>query len=440
MRRLRSLLARALTVPAILLFLLIWGAVAGPIRWYGNLLTGASLSFVVLLAIGAAFFFFTLWLAGPHVLPIDPRSRHERSAARRVLRRFALGVPTLMAVVQEAQVRPGPNGENRDHVSGAGVIDIDSTSLVVLATPGEISRIEGQRVIFTDETEWIKSTIDLRIQLRTDVFEFITRDGILIKARVTVRFQIDQAHFVKVPTVDPALRWPRPIVWTPRTVKRALSLESISPQGQSTRWDAIPLGVAAGNLRAIIAEYTFDELSEPLEPRKDPRAEIRSRLQTIVRQRLAPHGINVLTVAVGVFFPKDFSEEKTFPDKTAKPDATSRLDPITQQRVRAWRAEWESRRIQLQAEADAEANRRRDLARTQAQMELIMRVTQALEQGAPITAENQDQVARRFLETLQKMANEPYTRELLADDNLQILGLIAPRDQADQRGTSTEVA
>lgn len=431
MRQIRQILARGVALPLLIIFVIAWAAAVGPIRWYGDVITGTIYGLIVMGVIGVIFFFLALWLIGPHVLPIDTRERRERSSARRVLNQFALGTPTLTAVVREGKVLDGPDGKPRAGTGGTGVIDVDSTSIVGLATDTGLSRLRGQGVVFTSETEKIGPVIDLRIQLRSDRFEYTTRDGILIKTNVAVRFQIDQVQFVKVQEIDRSvLRWPRPLSWTPRTIKRALGLQTVGKEGQ-TKWDDMPLGVAAGMLRGIIAEYTFDQLTEPLEPRKDPRSDIKARLNKAVKAALAPSGINVLSVSVGIFFPAGFDQAKAF-DQNPK---TAELDKITQQRVKAWRAEWESRMIRINAEAEAEVQRRRALARTQAYMDLIMRVTQALEQGAPAIADSTDQVARRFLETLQKIADEQ--PPMMLGENVQIMGLIAPKDTGSTSGSST---
>lgn len=405
MRRIKQILTRNLAALA-LIFLIVWGAVAGPIRWYGDFFMGGALSFSVLAAITALFFFGTLWLISSRVLPIDPQSRAEKSAARRVLYRFAVGRPTLMAVVREGQALPGG-----DDAEGIGAIDIDSTSAVVLVTDTGLSRVVKPEVVFTTEGEKIGLVIDLRIQLRTRESEYITRDGLPIKVRVIVRFQIDHVRPIKVETVHgvPA----RPYSWTPQTeraIKSALSLRRVTKDGISN-WDEFPLNLAEGRLRAILAEYTFDQLSEPLDPQKDPRSEIRTRLQTEVKTILAANGITVSFVGVVIFFPKGFNSDKAF---------TGEVDPITQQRIKAWRAAWEGRIIRITAEGHAASEKRRDGARTQAQMELITRLTQALEQGVSAT-DGQDQMARRFLETLQKMADEPYTNNRLSEEIQQFL-------------------
>ncbi len=414
--------------------LVIWGFFIGPIRRYVDWPIGGIIGVIVAALIAYIFFRLMLWLAGPHVLPVDLHNHHEKAAAWRVLLRFARGLPTLTAVVREGAVIPGPDNQSRNGAGGIGVIDVDSTSVVALATETGLSRIRGQSLVFTKAGEKIGQVIDLRYQLRSEVFDFTTRDGILIRTRITVRFQIDQVQPVQVQMLSPTVHWPRPFTWTSHTIKRALGQQSVTPPDTATTWDKIPLSVAARKLRTIIAEYTFDGLSEPHEPRQDPRAEIKTRLEREVHEALARTGIHVFNIGVGMLFPKDFNTDAT---------TWGKLDKITEQRVKAWQAEWQSRMIRINAEGQAESERRRGLAHIQAQMELIMRVTQALEQGIPAMTETQDQIVRRFLETLQNIANETGTRALLREASslasLQIMqNMLEQSGISEQREPSTE--
>jgi hypothetical protein len=112
----------------------------------------------------------------------------------------------------------------------------------------------------------------------------------------------------------------------------------------------------------------------------------------------------VLGVSVGIFFPKDYDAQ------------SPELDPISQQRVSTWQARWESQNLRVRAEAQAESDRRHELARSQAQMVLIRRVIQALEQSGVEAADTSDQITRRFLETLEKMEAESAKRKSLSED------------------------
>ncbi len=410
----RIITGRAVVIGAIGL-LIAWGFFSGPVRTRGDWLMGGLLSVIVVALIAFIFFRVTLWLAGPHVLPVDPHDRHEKAAARRVLSRFAMDSPTLMAVVREGKAMPNAEGKPRTQTGGAGVIDVDSTSVVVLSTETGFSRIKGQGLVFTKPGEKLGGIVDLRVQARSKEFEYLTRDGILIKTGVSVRFQIDRINSVQVQSVDRSVRYPRPFTWSMNPIKKALGLQSYGPEGAA--WDDVPLGMAAGMLRSIISEYNFDALTDPHDARSDPRAEIRSRLEKEVRAALAPHGVKVLGVGVGIFFPKDF---------TPAPNL-DQLDEITRQRVESWQAEWQSRMMRVRAEGEAESNRLREVARAQAQMEMIIKIVQAVEQGPTAEDDQQDQIAQRFLQTLQSMADEPTTRTLLRNDEMALLQSLQDR-------------
>ena len=423
MKRLKSLFT--LSGPGLLrLFLLFalvaWGFLLGPLRAYSNsILIGGLISLGAVFAIAGLFYFITLWLAGPHMLPVHPRNKHEKKEARRLLQRFGMGGHVAMGVVREASIVPGPNGESRDRLTGPGVIELDSSTAAVLLTDTGQSRIREPGLIFLRDQERLGALVDLRIQLRADEFEFLTRDGIPVKTRVAVRFQIDQTHFSRVQVEAPAHPLPAPLITSQRSIRRALRNQSVQASGETSKWHDMPLSLAQGILRTMIADYKFDELLQPQEPTANPRAAIRKDLEDRVKFILAQRGIKLLTLGLGIFFPID--------------DVPNAIDlrkknPITYQRLETWKAEWDSRMLKIMAQAEAEAERQRDLARTQAQMELIMRVTQALEQGAT-EGSDQDQIARRFLATLQRMADEPFTRERLSEDNLRLL-----RDLMGSRG------
>jgi regulator of protease activity HflC (stomatin/prohibitin superfamily) len=400
-KRLESLLnSRTFLVFLPLTILFLWGFFVGPIHGLLNQFVPAGLiGAAIILAIAGLFFLFTLWLIGPHVLPTHSRDRHERWAARRTLRHFAIGGATLTAVVREGAVLDGPHGEPRAQADGEGVIDVDSTSVVALATDtAPLSRIRGSGLVFTGEDEKIAAVIDLRQQRRTGDFEYTTRDGIPVRVRISVRFQIDQTQFLKVQELTATLKYPPPLVWSHHAIQRVLNLQIVGQTGDAVKWDDIPLGVAEGAMRGIVAEYTFDGLSEPQEPTKNPREDIRTRLEQTVRRGLTPLGINLLGLGIGVFLPKDDDSK------------SDQLGETTQRRIKSWQAEWQSRMIRVKATAEAESDRKLQVARAQAQMELITRVTQALEQDSPVPADNPDQIVQHFLDTLQKIAAEPYTR------------------------------
>jgi len=416
----QGLLAGRLLIIILLVLMALYGFFIGPIRYAvtNDFLLGGLISMGVVFAILGAFFMLTLWLAGSRVLPVNSRDRREAAAARRVLFRFALGSHVAMAVVREGVVEPGPNGESREQAGGMGVIDVDSTSAVTLHTAIGLSRIEGTGLVFTHETEHLMHLIDLRIQLRTQEFEFLTRDGLPIKVRLSVRFQIDRTAFNKnLHAHDPKAPYPRPLKWSRHRVELALSqLPMVDGEGNFTRWSERVLPTAQGMLRAIIAEYTLDGLIAPQDPARNPRQAIRESLNHRLTPVMAQRGIRIISVAVGVIFPADFNPEKTFDQQNPE------LDKITEQRIKAWKAEYESRIFKISGEAQAEAERQREKARAQAKLESLLRLAQAVEQDLPPNGD-QDQITQHFWSVVEKMAVDPKTHALLDEEMLRYMML-----------------
>ncbi len=81
-----------LIIIGLLVILTLYGFLVGPLRALtNNILLGGLLNLLVAFALMAAFFYLTLRLAGPHVLPVNLRDKDEKAAAHDVLRRFATG-------------------------------------------------------------------------------------------------------------------------------------------------------------------------------------------------------------------------------------------------------------------------------------------------------------------------------------------------------------
>ena len=131
---------------------------------------------------------------------------------------------------------------------------------------------------------------------------------------------------------------------------------------------------------------------------------------------MAQRGIKIITVAVGVIFPADFDPEKTFDQQNPV------LDKITEQRIKAWKAEYESRMFRISGEAQAEAERQREKARAQAKLESLLRLAQAVEQDLPPNGD-QDQITQHFWSVVKKMTDDPKTHALLDEELLRYMML-----------------
>jgi regulator of protease activity HflC (stomatin/prohibitin superfamily) len=359
--------------------------------WFGGIVWAVVTGFVM--------YIFGLWLAGAHILPIMP-DRESLAHARALLRHFVSGQKTLMAVVREGKLVPGPDGKPRTG-EGFGAVLIDSTSAVALVTNTGLSRVTGPGLHFTRRGEKIGPVVDLRPQARSKEIETQTRDGIWVKFKVIVRFQIDGVVARKVQDIDQKQeRWPEPYVWSPRQVARALGLERVGVE-QRVRWDEIALNEAIKRSHTYISEYTFDELTEPRNPLVNRRDEIRQKLDAEVKAALARSGIKVIDVKLGQFQPRD--------------------EEVVKQRLDSWQSELNRRKKVVEAEGEAESRRQLELARTQAQMDTMTRMIEALDASWRAGANNADLIALRFLEVLEGLAKDPETQKTLGQVRSKLL-------------------
>jgi len=308
-----------------------------------------------------------------------------------------------MAIVREGKVLPGPDGKSRHKASGEGVLFVDSTSLVVLGTDTRVTRVLDSGVHFIRKNEKIRSVVDLRPQARSQEVKAQTRDGIWVEFRVNARFQIDGTE-LRFNDIDlDQTRLPAPYKWSLRHVTRALELERAGDEDSpSLGWDDIVINEAVKRVHTLIAEYTFDQLIEPRDPRRNPRENIRKRLENDVRQAMAGKGVKVLTVTLAQFVPV--------------------AQEVRDQWIEAWQAAWIRRKHIVEAEGLAERYRLIELARAQGQMELVMHIAQALEVSQQVGADDAEQIALRLLDVVERLAAEPEVDEQLSSESRKALG------------------
>ena len=389
MKVVRRVLANRYSPLAVGAILWLIGRVFNAVWWWYGFIAWALLA-------GYGMYVFGLWLAGPLLLPIESNPE-SRSSLRSMLFRHAMGGKLAMAVVRDGKILPGPDGKPREPSAGEGVIFVDSTSVVLIATDAQPMRLAGPGVHFLRLEEKVWAIVDLRSQLRSREVQAQTRDGIWVKFKVNARFRIDKTKLQLDDAVVSKQRWPEPLSWQKSQVWSALTqTRAGNDEHPWVRWDDIVPNEAVKRAHTLIAEYTFDRLIEPRDTRRTPLEDIRQQLEDGVRQAMTGTGINVQGIRLTPFVPVDAQ--------------------VRNQWIEAWKADWIRRVRIVEAEGQAERYRLIELARAQGQMELVMRVTQALEVSQQLGAENAEQVALQLLEVVERLAAEPEVDEYLSDE------------------------
>jgi hypothetical protein len=342
-----------------------------------------------------------LWFISPYLLPIEDNAE-ARAWLHAMLVQHAGGRPPAMAIVREGKMLPDPDGKPRKEVKGEGVIFVDSTSVALISTDIEPMRLVGPGVHAIQKDEKIGTTVDLRIQVRSQEVLAQTRDAIWIKFKVTARFRIDKTKLMLQPDQRGRVSQREPYDWSHTSVWLALSHERVgADEDMSTPWDKLALTEAINRVRTHVAQYTFDELTEPQNPLIDRRDGIGKVLEKEVADALSGKGIKIVGITLGQFVPRD--------------------PEVIKQRLESWKAEWGRRMRIIEAQGLAERYRLIETARAHGQMEMIMRIAQAIEASPQIGFENAEEMALRLLDVVERLAAEPDIEGRLSSESREAL-------------------
>ncbi len=79
----------------------------------------------------------------------------------------------------------------------SGLVLTQSHQVAAISGETGFKCIDGPGVVFTDKLEQPEQIFDLRIQLRTNEIDVVSRDGISFKARVFTAFRMDPEEWGK---------------------------------------------------------------------------------------------------------------------------------------------------------------------------------------------------------------------------------------------------
>jgi regulator of protease activity HflC (stomatin/prohibitin superfamily) len=331
------------------------------------------------------------------LFPVMPTDHEGRRQAGRALWAYAWGLNRPFYREEDGELQKVEEGRAKSGgiispEGGPGFVMTSGNYAVPLTVGTRDTRVGGHGLVFTGPGERPRCLVDLRPQSRSKPVHALTRDGIPVKVSMSATFQIDRR------SAEGDGLYP----FDPEAVFAAVHAQGVGPEQEEGEeeelgWDQIVVDRAANLVQDGIARTLLDRLLEGEEadgapPFKTLGAGVKQELA----QLMEPHGIQVLGVGLGDIEVED--------------------EEVLKQRAEIWKANWKRRRLEKEAQGDAEATRLIEEARADAQRQMIAAITEALQQltetGTPVPAHV---IALRFIDVLEATAASQPVQDLLPE-------------------------
>jgi len=392
-------------------------------EWIGILLISLPL-FVV--------YYCSLYNLAMIILPTsDPESQAEKRKRFLILVSYTWGIQRpIIAVEEHAWKKPDVRipGDITHDLPIPGLVWTRSYQVVGITSGMKFKSVDGPGLAFTTKLERPLQIMDLRLQIRSNEIDVISKDGIAFKAVIFTAFRLDpepwdQETYETLRRLNPALRGADTITHTLGSfpfshlrIQAAIGITSSKSTGDvPIYWDQWVLSVIEREARQVISQKNLDELWRPLEDKKGANAldDIAARIKDKAYLPLRSTGILVLVARVVNF---RFPSEK------------GQTDGISEQQIATWGSEWERKRTNILAEAQAESERSQQEARAYAESLLLNAIAEGLQKTEEIDPNLPHYViAMRFLSALQDLVHQQTTGEESNSENANRLAELQNR-------------
>lgn len=375
---------------------------------------------------------------------------------------FGLGERRNYLLIQKGEIAEFSRNRPVAKIGGPGMLVPDTGSAVTLERAGRFTRVLGPPGFFHIERfETVREVVDLRPQQRKRKVASITKDGIPVEVDMEIEFHIEPGPPQPQPEEQPSL-WQLFIacmrqmvsqvvsswyirclrVWLERLKQWGRSFRrfvqrgrELSTRGEETRvsppypfsedavrraiynklvdkdrvyhWNDLVTPLATAELRRILRKYVLDKLLEPedadesvpLPPGQSPRQRIQAELNRVISPQLYQWlGIRITRISLGAI--------------KLDSEYASTAEKVSEQRIKSWQADWNRLVTVTHAEGEAEALRLKEFARAQAQVEMILAISQGLQRAriAEKDVSLREVIALRCLEVLEEMSLDPMIR------------------------------
>jgi regulator of protease activity HflC (stomatin/prohibitin superfamily) len=318
---------------------------------------------------------------------------------------FGLPMGGGSMTVHHGQIEGDPDDDHEIlmKLGGPGVLLIKENTAVLTERGARYSRVLGPEEHTLKPFERIRMIYDLRTQTMTGNEVGVTKDGVPVRAPVITLFRF-MSRLPNEPSSTPKharfmsvlshFIWNTPLgsvtepPVSPEALRQALYEVHVNPSAK-IKWTNTAHNAAAGVVRDEITNRRLDELFLPDDPERNPRREIAGQLQKSGKDALAGRGIELVD--------SGFANWQV-------PRA------VTLQRRDTWQVTWDKESTITRSTGEAEGYLQLQIARAEAQAELIQAVIQSIrtmdqtsETGAtvhPLTLRFMDAIARMVDRTL----------------------------------------
>jgi hypothetical protein len=373
--------------------------------WVGHR-TGGWLGLLTITLPAQIMFWAMVYFFAHHVLPIGNHQSYFK--VMRCLLTFAAGTNyPYYALEGREKVERVPGKQSAVFFSGPGIVLIGPDHALAAAGGMAFKGVRPPGVVFTAKGESVQEPMDLRPQQRPFSVEAITKDGIPVKFTTAGPFKLDAGG--QKPVLGESFPFRASSIFKafharPIDIKRDELDGDVFEERERRRWDDLYEIVGTHVMQDIIGDYTFDQLSEPLKPEKDPRTEIAATYRRRMRQELAKHGIRIPGGGVSNLLPADEAQ-------------------VIERRIENWKSKWQRRILEQQGETQAKVETLKGETRAQIQAKMIEGVSEAI---AGVSTQDEEviinTVAMCFVESLNQMVSQSSVKEHLPPGVAETVG------------------
>ncbi|MCB8967217.1 MAG: SPFH domain-containing protein [Ardenticatenaceae bacterium] len=304
----------------------------------------------------------------------------DRATANDFLRRLQAGDVDGRAINLSMELLAERQRSVLLRVGGPGPVQVLAGEAAVTEINGRFQRVLGPGKHLLERFEYVLTLLDLRPQERVETdIKLVTKDGIELTADLHLSYRLQTGGEPATPA--------NPYPYDEESVRTAAYAQTILPDNQVAYWNTLPQRLGRAKLVDIISRYRLDEILQLTNTVAQPYLAIQTELLRQMRIALQPQGIEIMSA---------FVAQMELPAN------------VTDQYIRFWQVDWETRRRLNEADGQATVLEEKEIARAEAEMTMIQAIVDGVQRarrdGQP--ANMSEIVALRLVDALEQMAHQ----------------------------------